>query len=122
MARRVQQARIDIEESTARNGLLELVADLIDPNPQLPDIVTFAENSEFLGLGPLYPRQKTLLRLMYAPSERNLMTAYDEDVIAEWADGFNTGEYRIGVAPDIWRRIEMLEAQEREHFDIALNL
>lgn len=81
-----------------------------------PPIVEFAERADNSGLArpPLYPRQKTLLRLMFLETEH--MTEYDKDVIGKWAEGFYQGPYRMGVSPDIWKRVEYLKARGYEHF------
>lgn len=80
---------------------------------KLVDIVTFAESPEYLNK-TLYPRQKTLLRLIYLDTEN--MTDYDRRVINEWASEFYVGEYREGVAPDIWSRIEWCRQNGYRHF------
>lgn len=83
----------------------------------LPDIITFAEHPDFLAKSlsaPLYPRQRTLLRLIYLDTDN--MSSYDVEVIDEWANGFYRGNERIGVPPDIWKRIRMLKRQGYSHF------
>lgn len=89
--------------------------------PEMPDIVTFAEHSTFLGEHRrLYPRQKTLLRLWFLETEH--MTAYDVDVISQWAEGFYEGELRCGLAPDVWKRVEILKDQGYRHFPEIINI
>jgi hypothetical protein len=70
--------------------------------------VTFAEHPSFVGDGGpgLYPRQRTLLRLIHLETE--LFSPYDQDVIGRWAEGFHRGDQRWGVQPDIDRRIAIL--------------
>lgn len=80
---------------------------------ELPDIVTFAENEHFCGK-KLYPRQRTLLRLMYADLDH--MTNYDYDVIEQWRNDFYIGNDRIGCSPDIWERLNWLKENEYPHF------
>lgn len=85
----------------------------------LPDIITFAEAEEFCGKASfansgLFPRQKTILRMIYL--DRENMTAYDEDTINHWSESFYVGEDRIGVVPDIWQRIEWLRENGYPHF------
>lgn len=77
----------------------------------LPDIVTFAE--KWCGKR-LYPRQKTLLRLIFLETEN--MTDYDKDVINEWSENILIGEERIGVSPKIWDRINWLKERNYNHF------
>lgn len=88
---------------------------------ELPPIVDFVEHSSFLSMDRLYPRQKTLLRLMCLETEN--MTAYDVDVINEWADGFwrANGE-QMGVVPDVWKRIEMLKERGYQQFREVVNI
>ena len=71
-------------------------------------ITDFATHRSFCGL-KLYPRQKTLLKLIYLETEQ--MTDYDFDVIGRWAEGFKDPAQPEGVQPDIWERVEYL----REH-------
>lgn len=77
----------------------------------LPDIITFAE--QWCGKR-LYPRQKTLLRLIYLETEH--MTDYDKEVINEWSQNILVGEERIGVSPKIWERIDWLKERGYSHF------
>lgn len=84
-----------------------------DSGPDLPDIVTFAEHPEFLGKR-LYPRQKSLLRLIFLETEN--MTAYDLEVINEWAEQFDEGSYCNGISPDIWERVTWLKENGYPHF------
>lgn len=88
----------------------------IEPARDLPDPVTFATHPAFLGEAatPLYPRQQTILRLIYG--DREHMTSYDLDVIEAWRTGFDLGPDRIGVPSDIWQRLDWLEAHGRRHF------
>lgn len=80
---------------------------------ELPDIVTFAESEHFCNK-KLYPRQRTLLRLMFLETEN--MTDYDKEVIEEWRNNFYVGQERIGVPPDIWKRVEWCKANGYNHF------
>jgi hypothetical protein len=62
----------------------------------------------------LYPRQATLLRLMYLETEQ--MTQYDLDVIEEWRKGFKKRKDIFGVQPDVWDRVEYLKSRGYRHF------
>ena len=53
--------------------------------PPWQSIVDFATHPSFCGLR-LYPRQMTLLKLIYLETEQ--MTQYDFDVIEGWRTGF----------------------------------
>ena len=77
------------------------------------DIVTFATHPSFCG-EKLYPRQITLLRLIYLQTET--MTAYDVDVIEEWRKGFFNPSQAEGVQPDIWERIDYLKQRGYRRF------
>lgn len=81
--------------------------------PPWDSIVDFATHPSFCGL-KLYPRQRTLLRLIHLETEN--MTAYDFDVIEEWRTNFARLKDRYGVQPDIWQRIEYLKSNGYTHF------
>jgi hypothetical protein len=94
---------------------LEMLKGALTEDVRLPSIVEFAEHPSFLGADRLFPRQKTLLRLMCLETEN--MTDYDIRVINEWAEMFNpSDEVVMGINPDIWKRIEWLKANGYDHF------
>jgi hypothetical protein len=70
-------------------------------------------HSSFCGQR-LYPRQLTLLKLIYLETEN--MSAYDIDVIDSWREGFMQKRDTFGVQPDIWDRIEYLKSRGYTHF------
>lgn len=76
-------------------------------------IVDFATHRSFCNQR-LYPRQLTLLKLIYLETEN--MTAYDLDVIEQWRQGFMDTETPEGVQEDIWTRVEYLKARGYRHF------
>ena len=76
-------------------------------------IQDFAMHSSFCGQ-KLYPRQLTLLKLIYLETEH--MTPYDIDVIDEWRLGFKKKRDVFGVQPDIWQRVEFLKSRGYTHF------
>lgn len=76
-------------------------------------IVDFATHLSFCGMR-LYPRQKTLLKLIYLETEN--MTAYDIDVIEQWRTSFTGAKDSFGVQPDVWERIEYLKKNGYRHF------
>lgn len=86
---------------------------------EMPDIVTFAEHPSYLGKR-LYPRQRSLLRLIFLETEH--MTEYDVEVISEWAQRFNLGQDRIGVSPDVWKRVKWLKENGYPHFREIANI
>ena len=81
--------------------------------PPWESIVDFATHRSFCGK-LLYPRQMTLLKLIYLETET--MTEYDKDVIGGWAEGFKNFNAPIGVQPDVWDRIAYLKANGFTHF------
>ena len=87
--------------------------DALKPNKPWESIVDFACHRSFCGQ-KLYPRQKTLLKLIYLETEH--MTAYDIDVIEEWRRGFENRDAPEGVQPDIWERIDYLKSRGYTHF------
>ncbi len=94
---------------------LEMMKGALAEDVRLPSIVEFAEHPSFLGAGRLFPRQKTLLRLMCLETEN--MTDYDIEVINQWAEMFNpSDEVVMGINPDIWKRVEWLKANGYDHF------
>lgn len=76
-------------------------------------IVDFATHPFFCGKR-LYPRQRTLLRLIYL--EVDQMTQYDIDVIERWRAGFTDRSSPCGVQPDVWERIQFLRDNGYRHF------
>lgn len=76
-------------------------------------IIDFATHDEFCGQ-TLYPKQQTLLRLIFLETEN--MTAYDIDVIEEWRRGFTRHRDVYGVQPDIWERVEYLKKRGYRRF------
>lgn len=81
--------------------------------PPWESIVDFATHPSFCGKR-LYPRQMTLLKLIYLETET--MTDYDREVIGQWAEGFKNFHQPAGVQPDIWDRISYLKQQGFTHF------
>lgn len=79
--------------------------------PSLPPIIDFAEK---FCHKILYPRQKTLLRLIYLEDEN--FTEYDQQIIGEWIENFQQGNERIGLPPDVLERLEICKQEKRPHF------
>lgn len=94
-----------------------------EPQPiVVPNIIEFALSGDYLNVR-LYPRQATLLKLIFGAVE--LLTDYDRGVLAEWTAGFSahdrddgTAGYRgrFGVVPDVVERIAWCRAQGRTWF------
>jgi hypothetical protein len=93
------------------NPLATLRQGLIKKAPW-SNIIEFATSEKYCGQA-LYPRQQTLLRLIYLETEN--MTKYDREVIDGWRKGF---EDRIvcGVQPDVWERIDYLKHRGYRRF------
>ena len=81
--------------------------------PPWESIVDFATHKSFCGKR-LYPRQMTLLKLIYLETET--MTDYDRDVIGGWAESFKDFHRPVGVQPDIWDRLDYLKNNGFSHF------
>lgn len=80
-------------------------------------IIEFAVSDKFCGQ-KLYPRQQTLLRLIYLETEQ--MTPFDLDVIEQWRLGFTSRREVFGVQPDIWERVKLLKSLGYTHFPHVL--
>jgi hypothetical protein len=90
--------------------------------PQLiPDIIEFVTSPEYLNRA-LYPRQATLLKVIFLQTE--LLTDYDYRVIAEWTSEFSLPaehlrdedkplvyEGQWGMPPDVLERMDTLRAE-----------
>jgi hypothetical protein len=96
--------------------------DLVDEADGLPvpDPITFVTGSKWLARPNLYPRQATLLKIIFLRTD--LMTEFDHQVIAEWIAEFHAtnpgaGEenkfsaHTNGIQPDIYERMQW--CQER---------
>ena len=101
---------------------IELAAGFRD---KVPDIIEFCVSDQFLNRPNLYPRQATLLKVMFLQDE--ILTQYDYDVIGEWEstyertrddDGFGNN----GIVPGVLDRIEINKAAGRPWFRETLNV
>lgn len=81
--------------------------------PPWESIVDFATHPSFCGM-KLYPRQLTLLKLIYLETEQ--FTQYDWDRIEEWTKGFKDRTHPIGVQPDVMDRVKYLKDNGYHHF------
>jgi hypothetical protein len=82
----------------------------LDLRHQIPDIITFVTGENWLNRPNLYPRQGTLLKIIFLDLEN--MTKYDYDVIEEWENSYletadETGEGNNGIVPGILDRIKI---------------
>lgn len=81
--------------------------------PPWESIVDFATHRSFCNM-KLYPRQLTLLKLIYLETEQ--FTQYDWDTIGKWAEGFKDRTRPMGVQPDIFDRVQYLKNNGYHHF------
>lgn len=105
------------------------VLDRNAPRP-VPDIIEFVVSDKYLNRPNLYPRQATLLKIIFL--QDHLFTQYDYDVIGEWTQGFHEPDpalapdwdpeqiYRYdgfnGISPDILKRIKANQDEGRSWF------
>jgi len=96
------------------------------------DIIEFVISDRWLNRPNLYPRQATLLKLIFLQEE--LFTEYDLDVLGEWGEGFRLTEmppdestWRFsgdwGIQPDSIDRLRYLrDVEGRKWFRTILNV
>jgi hypothetical protein len=93
--------------------------------PAVPDPVTFVIGEEWLGKSQIYPRQLTMLKLIFLRDD--LFTDYDRMVINEWITEFQEtnpdagSENKFtaqtnGCQPDIYERIAYLKERGYKWF------
>ena len=103
----------EILTSSEFDPMKEMVHAFSRTTPWDGDIVSFATHKSFCG-ERLYPRQLTLLKLIYLQTES--MTDYDIEVIEEWRNGFFNPAQAEGVQPDIWERVAYLKERGYRRF------
>lgn len=80
---------------------------------QVPDPITFICGEEWLNRPNLYPRQATLIKIIFLRDD--LFTEYDHGVIDEWEENYKvTGNN--GIVPNIRFRIRLLKRQGYKWF------
>lgn len=84
---------------------------------EVPDPITFTVGESWLNRPNLYPRQGTLLKIIFLRDD--LFTAYDYEVIEEWTSSFRNTGYN-GIQPDLLQRIAILREQGRKWFKEVL--
>lgn len=87
-------------------SLLDIVQSYV--GLEVPDPITFCVGEEWLNRPNLYPRQATLMKVIFL--REDLFTDYDYQVVAEWGDNFRQTGYN-GIQTDVLRRMEMLREQ-----------
>jgi len=102
-----------VEHKTSPDLLSQFTKALSPSKPWEGDIVAWATHPSFCGL-KLYPRQATLLKLMFLETEN--FTQFDYDTIGNWAKGFRRKNKPMGVQEDIFERIEYLKSHGYTRF------
>lgn len=82
----------------------------LDLTHDIPDVMEFVTSEKYLGRPNLYPRQATLLKIIFLQIE--LFTDYDYRVIQEWEDSYHhtadeNGEGNNGIVPGVLERIRI---------------
>jgi hypothetical protein len=82
-------------------------------------ITDWVTREEYLDRPLIFPRQATLLKIMFLQSE--LFTEYDKQVIGEWTESYEAtadehGHGNNGCQPDILERIAINKAEDRPWF------
>jgi hypothetical protein len=91
---------------------------------EVPDIIEFTCSDRYLNRPNLYPRQATLLKVIFLQEET--MTQYDYDVLEEWTEGFILDPDKAkdvmryqgnnGIQPDVLDRIKINRDAGRKWF------
>ena len=83
---------------------------------EVPDPITFTVSLDYLDRPQLYPRQATLLKVIFL--REDLFTDYDYEVVAEWERDF--AERRKGICPQVLERMRALKADGHRWFHEVL--
>lgn len=125
-------ARTALSEDTGFR-FMETYVGLEMPN----DIIEFVVSDKWLNRPNLYPRQATLLKLIFLQEE--MLTQYDHDVIGEWTSRLNGNAFMLeeqpedvatwkfsgdwGIQPDILDRLRYCrDVERRPWFRQVLNV
>lgn len=92
---------------------------------QVPDIIEFVVSDKYLNRPYLYPRQATLLKVMFL--QKGLLTDYDYEVIGQWEESFRRtadekGIGNNGIVPEVLARMDLCIAEGRPWFRETLNV
>jgi hypothetical protein len=80
---------------------------------EIPDPITFVLSPQYLDRPSMYPRQATLLKVIFL--RYDLLTEYDHMVIDEWEQSFRTTGDN-GIVPGVRDRMRYLRAEGRKWF------
>jgi hypothetical protein len=75
---------------------------------EVPDPITFVYGQRWLNRGHLYPRQATLVKVIFL--REDLFTDYDYAVIEEWEYAFVASNGTEGLAPGLLEKMRLLRA------------
>ena len=81
--------------------------------PEVPDPITFIVSPEYCNRPNLYPRQATLLKIIFLRDD--LFTQYDNDVIDGWEASYAETGWN-GIVPNIRWKIKWLKARGYKWF------
>ncbi len=79
----------------------------------VPDPITFVLSPDYLDRPNMYPRQATLLKVIFL--RLDLLTEYDHRVIDEWEESFRQNGNN-GIVPGVRRRMAKLRKEGRKWF------
>lgn len=81
---------------------------------QVPDPITFICGEDWLDRGNLYPRQATLIKVVFL--REDLFTEYDYDVVEEWEEQYRASNGTEGLAPGVIFKMRLLRAHGHKWF------
>lgn len=100
--RRIPQARTGFDLPFGPDEVYSLFTGI-----EVPDPITFVISPDYLNRGNLYPRQATLIKVIFL--REDLFTPYDYDVVEEWEQSYKETGYN-GIVPNILERMRFLRA------------
>lgn len=76
----------------------------------IPDVIEFTMSDKYLNRPNLYPRQGTLLKVIFL--QEHLLTEYDHQVLNEWEESYlktadDKGEGNRGIVPGVRERMRI---------------
>ncbi len=80
---------------------------------EIPDPITFVISPQWLDRKNLYPRQATLMKVIFL--REDLFTQYDYDVVGEWERSFRLSGNN-GITPGVLDRMRYLRAAGYSYF------
>src|SRR4051794_39216484 len=80
----------------------------------IPDPITFIVSPLWLNRPNLYPRQATLIKIIFL--REDLFTEYDYEVIEEWQEQFRNSNGMEGLAPGLLKKIRWLRKRGHKWF------